>query len=96
MIENEQQLAETIRVPAEVFPPGVFLKEELDARGWTVSRLASQMSGDPTVNEWSIKILLSVSDKGIPLDKELSANLGQAFGVHEDLFFNLDRLWQKS
>jgi HTH-type transcriptional regulator/antitoxin HigA len=28
------------RVPAEVFPPGEFIREELDARGWTQEDLA--------------------------------------------------------
>ena len=28
------------RIPAEVFPPGDFLKEELDARDWTQTVLA--------------------------------------------------------
>ena len=29
------------RKPAEVFPPGEFLREELEARGWTQGDLAS-------------------------------------------------------
>ena len=28
------------RMPAEVFPPGEFIQEELDARNWTQSDLA--------------------------------------------------------
>jgi HTH-type transcriptional regulator/antitoxin HigA len=31
------------RVPAEVFPPGEFIREELDARGWTQGDLAQIM-----------------------------------------------------
>ena len=27
------------RVPAEVFPPGEFIREELEARGWTQGTL---------------------------------------------------------
>ena len=30
----------TTRIPAEVFPPGDFLREELEARGWTQADLA--------------------------------------------------------
>ena len=28
------------RVPAEIFPPGEFLQDELDARGWTQTQFA--------------------------------------------------------
>ena len=29
------------RTPTEVFPPGEFIKEELEARGWTQTDLAA-------------------------------------------------------
>lgn len=32
-----------IRVPAEVFAPGEFIREELEARGWTQGDLAQIM-----------------------------------------------------
>ena len=35
------------RVPAETFPPGEFLKEELDERGWTQEEFAA-IIGRPT------------------------------------------------
>lgn len=35
------------RVPAEVFPPGEFLKEELEARGWTQVELAEILARPP-------------------------------------------------
>ncbi len=40
------------RVPAEVFPPGEFIREELESRGWTQDDLA-QIMGRPVrlVNE---------------------------------------------
>lgn len=45
--------------PVEVFPPGEFLKEEMDERGWTHQDLADIL-GRPhrLVNElWSFSIL---------------------------------------
>jgi hypothetical protein len=55
--------------PAEAFHPAVFILEELEARGWTVSDLAIRMGGDATVNLCALELYLTVgpTEKGILL-----------------------------
>ena len=77
------------RIPAEVFPPGDFIKDELDARGWTQAVLAEVM-GRPLqfVNE------LISGRKSVTA--ETAIGLGAAFGTSAELWLNLDsayRLW---
>jgi HTH-type transcriptional regulator/antitoxin HigA len=76
-------------IPAEVFPPGLYIKEEMEARGWSQADLAEIM-GRPVqvVNE------ILTAKKSITPDtaKELAA----AFDVHPQLFLNLDNLYRLS
>ena len=71
------------RIPAEVFPPGSFIKDELDARGWTQTDLA-EILGRP---------LKTVSD--ILLGKraitpETAKGLGEAFGTDPQFWLELE------
>lgn len=77
------------RKPAELFPPGEYIKDELEARGWTQADLAEIMGRSPNdiVNLISGKRAIST---GIAI--ELSA----AFGTGADVWMNLEnsyRLW---
>jgi HTH-type transcriptional regulator/antitoxin HigA len=72
------------RVPAETFPPGEFIRDELDARGWTQADLA-QIMGRPLrlVNE------LIAGKKQITPDT--ARGLAMAFGDDDPLYWmNLD------
>jgi HTH-type transcriptional regulator / antitoxin HigA len=76
------------RVPAEVFPPGEFIRDELDARGWTQGDLA-QIMGRPLqlVNE-----LVSGKKQITP---ETAMGLAQAFGDDDALYWmNLDNVYR--
>jgi HTH-type transcriptional regulator / antitoxin HigA len=68
------------RTPAEVFPPGDFIRDELDARGWTQGDLA-QIMGRPlqAVNE------LISGKKQITPDTALG--LAKAFGDDDALYW---------
>lgn len=81
-------------MPAEVFPAGEHLQDELDARGWTVADLVARMPGDATVNTLSVELVLHVHEKNLLLGVHLSALLGEALGVDEAYFANLDRAWR--
>jgi HTH-type transcriptional regulator/antitoxin HigA len=72
---------------AEVFPPGDFIQEELDARGWTQGDLADVM-GRPveTVNRL-IKGRLAITP-------ETARGLGAAFGTSAQMWMNLDSSYQ--
>ncbi len=77
-----------MRTPAEVFPPGEFVRDELDARGWTQGDLA-QIMGRPLqfVNE------LVAGKKQIT--PETALGLAKAFGDDDALYWmNLDNMYR--
>jgi HTH-type transcriptional regulator / antitoxin HigA len=78
------------RIPAEVFPPGDFIRDELDARGWTQGDLA-QIMGRPTqlVNE------IVAGKKQIT--PETAIGLAKAFGDDDALYWlNLESAYRLS
>jgi HTH-type transcriptional regulator/antitoxin HigA len=79
-----------VRKPAEVFPPGDYIRDELDARGWTQGDLA-QIMGRPLqlVNE-----LVSGKKQITP---ETAMGLARAFGDDDALYWmNLDNMYRLS
>jgi HTH-type transcriptional regulator / antitoxin HigA len=76
------------RTPAEVFPPGDFIRDELEARGWTQGDLA-QIMGRPVqvVNE-----LIAGKKQIMP---ETAMELAKAFGDDDALYWmNLDSVYR--
>jgi HTH-type transcriptional regulator / antitoxin HigA len=76
-----------MRKPAEVFPPGEFLREELEARGWTQADLAAIM-GRPahSINQ------IVVGKRGI--SAEMAQGLAAALGTSPEFWMNLDTAYQ--
>jgi HTH-type transcriptional regulator/antitoxin HigA len=76
------------RIPAEVFPPGDFIREELEARGWTQGDLAQIMDRPlRLVNE------LVAGKKQIT--PETARGLAKAFGDDDPLYWmNLDSAYR--
>lgn len=70
-------------------PPGVFIRDELEARGWSQRDLA-YILGCP---EQSVNIILS-GKRGI--SPEMAKALGKAFDVEPELFINLQRRFDLS
>jgi len=72
---------------AEAFPPGEFVREELEARGWTQTDLA-EIIGRPltVVNE------IANGKRGIT--PETALGLGEAFGTGAEFWMNLENLYQ--
>jgi HTH-type transcriptional regulator/antitoxin HigA len=78
-----------IRKPAEVFPPGEFLRDELEERGWTQTDLAQIMNRSATVvNE------IIVGRRGI--SPETARGLSAALGTTPELWMNLESAYQLS
>ena len=80
----------TSRIPAEIFSPGEFVRDELDARGWTQGDLAEIM-GRPlqAVNE-----LISGKKQITP---ETALGLAKAFGDDDALYWlNLENVYRLS
>jgi addiction module HigA family antidote len=71
-----------IRKPAEVFPPGDYIREELEARGWTQGELAEIIGrSQPAVNE------MITGKRGITAETALA--LSAAFGTSPEFWMNL-------
>src|ERR1043165_3259675 len=77
------------RTFAEVFPPGEFIKDELEARGWTQLDLAEILGRDP------VQINLIVKGKQA-ITPETATQLGDAFGTGAQFWLNLESAYQLS
>ena len=94
--DNERLVArvrelETQRKPATVFPPGEYIREEMEVRGWKTTDLANAMGWDLNIGE-----LMGVIMGTRPVTPDTAAALARAFGTGDDVWLNLDRAWQKS
>jgi HTH-type transcriptional regulator/antitoxin HigA len=76
-------------VPAEVFPPGEFIKDELEARGWTQTDLAEILGRPPRLVSEVISGKRSISP-------ETAQGLAAAFSTDAQLWLNLDSAYQLS
>lgn len=75
------------RKPAAVFPPGEFIKEEIDARGWTQEDLATILDKPlPTVNQ-------IINGKRAVI-AETAMRLAVAFGNTPQFWMSLEAAWQ--
>ncbi|WP_397533629.1 HigA family addiction module antitoxin [Roseateles sp.] len=77
------------RVPAEVFPPGEFLREELEAREWSQQELADILDRPPRL----ISELIAGKRAITP---ETAKGLAEAFGTSPDYWMNLESQYQLS
>lgn len=75
--------------------PSEFLLEELEARGWSLDRLAIEMGGDAPLNRLALDFWLAVQEPNCRLG-EMSDQFAKAFGVSSDLFRNLEAAWLAS
>ena len=77
----------TERTFAEIFPPGEFIDEELESRGWSQIELAEILGRTPAfVNE------LIKAKRGIT--PETAKALGNAFGTSPQYWMNLESAYQ--
>src|SRR5258708_39785253 len=77
----------TDKLPAEVFPPGDRLKEELDDRGWTQADLA-HILGRPA------RLVSEIITGKRAITPETAHGLGQAFDTGPDFWMNLETQYQ--
>jgi HTH-type transcriptional regulator / antitoxin HigA len=77
------------RTPAEAFPPGDYIREELAARGWTQADLAKIIGrSQPAVNE------MINGKRGITPESALA--LSAAFGTSPEFWMNLETIFALS
>jgi HTH-type transcriptional regulator/antitoxin HigA len=79
----------TNRRVAEVFPPGEFILEELEARGWSQVDLAEIIGRHPN----QINKIIQGEQKVTP---ETAKQLAAAFGTTAELWLNLESAYQLS
>ncbi len=75
------------RKPAEVFPPGDFVREELEARAWTQSDLA-EILGRP------LKTVSQIISGRKAVTPETAKGLADAFGTSAELWMNLESAYR--
>lgn len=76
-------------IAAEVFPPGEFLRDELEARGWTQTDLA-KILGRPR------RLIREILDGKRAINAETAWGLGDAFGIDPQFWLNLESAYQLS
>ena len=75
-----------------IYPhPSEFIKDEMEARGWDIGRLATAMGGDYGLNYLAMDIYFIVGpEKTNCRLGRLSGDLSRAFGISPDFFVNLE------
>lgn len=76
------------RVPAEVFHPGSFVREEIEARGWTVQDLSQKT----LIRE---EVLQELVDEKRDMVPGLAHALEDALGVSFGLWMSLQLSWER-
>ncbi|WP_287879391.1 HigA family addiction module antitoxin [Aquitalea sp.] len=77
------------RVPAEVFPPGEFLREELEARNWRQQELAE-------ILDRPARLVSEIIAGKRAITPETAKGLAEAFGTSPDYWMNLESQYQLS
>ena len=67
--------------------PGHFIREEIEARGWTQEELAAKM-GRP------FQVVNSIINGHKRVTAETAMELGEAFGTSAIMWLNLESSWQ--
>lgn len=74
-------------VPAEVFPPGEFIRDELEARGWIQEDLAA-------ILDCSARLVSEIISGKRSVTPSTARGLAQAFGTSAQLWMNLESAYQ--
>ena len=74
---------------AEVFPPGDFIREELEERGWTQADLASIM-------DRPVETISRIVTGKLTITPDTAKGLAAAFGTSAELWLNLEVAYQLS
>ena len=73
--------------PAEVFPPGGYLRDELDERGWTVAEFARM------IDRPSQAVSEILNGKKL-VTAETARSIAEALGTTSDLWLNLQSAYR--
>lgn len=84
---------EEMRIPAEVFPPGEYIRDEMMARGWSPEHVHNLLGNDP-VRCCAFDLAAYVDDKNLILDEKTASDLAELFGSTQLCWLRLDRMWR--
>jgi len=82
-----QAMATTLPTLAKAFPPGDFIREELEERGWTQQELAERM-GRP------LQAVNMIVNGHKAITPETASQLEKVFGPSAIYWMNLESTWQ--
>jgi HTH-type transcriptional regulator/antitoxin HigA len=77
------------RIPAEVFTPGEFVKDELEARGWSQVDLAEILGRSP-------RLVSEIVSGRRQITPQTASGLADAFGTDPQFWMNLESAYQLS
>lgn len=75
------------RVPAQIYPPGRFLREELESRRWTQTDLAE-------ILDRPVRLVNEIIMGKRAITPETAHGLGAALGTEPTFWMNLETQWQ--
>jgi HTH-type transcriptional regulator / antitoxin HigA len=75
------------RRPAEAFPPGDFLREELEERKWTPTDLATML-------DRPVRVINEIIAGKRAITPETARGLAEAFGSSPEYWLNLEASFQ--
>lgn len=86
------------RKPAECFPPGEFIRDELESRGWTEEDLAIRMGTEEDYprNLLTVQLIIEIPEykgRANRMGDGVAEMLAKAFGTSAELWHNLERSW---
>ena len=76
-------------MPAEVFPPGEFIKDEIEERGWTQEYLA-ELLGSP------VQLVNEIIAGKCAITVKTAQGLSAAFGTSAQFWMNMESMYRSS
>lgn len=74
--------------PAEAFPPGEYLRDELEERGWTVSEFARTLG-------WPVQTLTNILDGKSEITADAARALSNVLGTTAEVWLNLQKAYRR-
>jgi HTH-type transcriptional regulator/antitoxin HigA len=84
---EEMTVSTEMLTPAEVFPPGEYLRDELEARGWTQSEFA-EILARPT------QVVSEILNDKKEITPETAVAIGEALGTGAEFWLNLQAAYR--